>query len=211
MPPEVVALQRLPDCMIKQLICDAPGIGHMTELDTRLRSDLLYLSIDMPKSPTYEQFADQVALLKPIVAYSVEVIPLRASYLGERLSLGGLRIVRTSMASPWVTVLTELTETSAPMAYGVGVLFSLHKLMVMVMEWQNHQQSLKERREDRHRLESQSDLQLDVASRMGRTFSESGRVYPHVEKRAAEAIVKLNNVVAAEMADAEDPRAQGQE
>ncbi|MFD6073135.1 hypothetical protein [Amycolatopsis lurida] len=49
-----------------------------------------------------------------------------------------MEIVRTSLASPWVTILADVARTSSPVAYTATGLFALHRLLQMVMTWQRH-------------------------------------------------------------------------
>ncbi|MFD1044183.1 hypothetical protein ACFQ1S_00520 [Kibdelosporangium lantanae] len=113
----------------------------------------------------------------------------------------GVFVVRTSMASPWVTVLASLAQSSQPLAYGVGGLLALQRLMKMVMEWQNHRQTLDERRQAAIR-----QLLLDHQRvETGAPGVENLNLAP-----AVAALSGLEPVLAAEMIDPQDARATGQ-
>lgn len=56
-----------------------------------------------------------------------------------------IEVVRTSMASPWVTVLSDALKSHTWMGYGLGAIFGLHRLLNMIMRWQLSRQVLKER------------------------------------------------------------------
>lgn len=113
-----------------------------------------------------------------------------------------IRIVRTSLASPWVTVMADLARSSQPVAYGLTALLGLHRLMRMIMEWQTHRQELAERRDALSRSQLLSLLaQHEDAVSPGTTVADEAR------HDAATAIARLDPVVAADMLDPEDPRA----
>jgi hypothetical protein len=183
-------------------------------LGTGVRADLLYLVIDMRDNPTFKDFAYQVGFLNSVVGYCVgnDHTPELPDTLGEDMTVPvphmgptrgsrstELHIVRTSMASPWVTVLSDIAKTSTPAAYGVSALVALHKLMNMVMDWQNHRQSLAERR---RALNAEDVLVTFEAQQMGAHSGIAGN-----RARASHAISRINRVAAAEMIDPDDPRA----
>jgi hypothetical protein len=61
-----------------------------------------------------------------------------ANRLREIEQASPLLIPRTSLASPWVSVLTTVAEKSAPIAYGMAALFAMQRLLDMVITWQRH-------------------------------------------------------------------------
>lgn len=92
----------------------------------------------------------------------------------KRAAVSPARIRWTSLASPWVTVLGTLAETSRPIAYGTAGLFALQRLLTMIMNWQKHQVDLdRARLELAHQLASQaagltvSTAVVDAAQRLG--------------------------------------------
>ncbi|TKG61536.1 hypothetical protein [Prauserella endophytica] len=56
-------------------------------------------------------------------------------------------IERTSLASPWVTVLAEAAKSAQPLYYTCGTLLVLHRLLNMTMSWQRHRMDMRERQE----------------------------------------------------------------
>lgn len=114
-----------------------------------------------------------------------------------------ISVVRTSMSSPWVTVLAELARSSQPISYGLAALFGLHKLLQMTMEWQKHRQELAERRSTASRSQLLSLLvQHEQHTGPGTAISDEAR------HAAAAAIAGLEPVLAADMVEPEDPRAR---
>lgn len=117
------------------------------------------------------------------------------------------QVVRTSMSSPWVTVLADLARNSPPIAYGLSAVFALHKLMDMVVKWQNHRQQLAERQQEPPRGRLHADL---VSSLRQHEQAISSRPVPDVGRHeVVEAIMRLDHVLAAEMVDPDDARATG--
>jgi hypothetical protein len=104
-----------------------------------------------------------------------------------------IAIVRTTMASPWVSV---LAESSQPFAYVAGGLYALHKLVHLVMEWQDSKLSRTER------LSKLLDRHIQAVAPQA-AVSEQDRA------QATAAIGTLGRVVAAEVIDPDDPRATG--
>lgn len=111
-------------------------------------------------------------------------------------------IIRTSLSSPWVTVMADLARNSQPVAYGLTALLALHRLMRMIMEWQTHRQELAEKRDALSRSQLLSLLaQHEQAVSAGTAVSDEAR------HEAATAITRLDPVLAADMVEPEDPRA----
>ncbi|WP_143267183.1 hypothetical protein [Amycolatopsis thailandensis] len=114
-------------------------------IDTRAGTnvELLYLTVDLGERPLLNTVSANAAALSTLAAYASN---LTSSALPERWSHeSGLRIVRTSLASPWVTVISDLAANSRPLGYGVAGLYGLHRLLQIVMNWQNHRADLAER------------------------------------------------------------------
>ena len=131
----------------------------------------------------------------PKSAYPYEPQEPSGGFVARRREI---RIVRTSMASPWVTVLVEIAENSPPIAYGAGALFGLQRLMRMAMEWQTHRQGLSERRRAAERLDRQEATQL-----LGRHSTASSVA---MTPPAIDGLTKLDPVLAAELVSPDDPR-----
>ncbi|XVS66079.1 hypothetical protein ACQPYE_08500 [Actinosynnema sp. CA-299493] len=53
-----------------------------------------------------------------------------------------LLIRKTSMASPWTSILKVAANNSAPVAYGLAGLYGLQRLLRMLMDWQEHRREL---------------------------------------------------------------------
>jgi hypothetical protein len=193
------------------------------ETGLRTSAQLLYLAIDLDEEPGFGTFAEQVEAVDRLQRHCALLYPTyispqrrgddpnpkppaRLHYRDESVpaSQYEINVIRTSMASPWVTVLTEVAKSSAPVAYGVGALFALQKLMQMVMEWQNHRQALTERRE-----------KVDLEAAMEIVNQHRAEVTPNVIMagddvwKPANAIRNLDRVNTAEMITPDDPRARG--
>jgi hypothetical protein len=193
----------------------------MTAIDVgaRNRSDLLYLAIDMPGTPTFGQFANEVSDLNTMVRYCFHVIRREPPHTSpttdaverrspRRSGAEELVVVRTSMASPWVTVLGDVARNSAPIAYGMSVLYGLHKLMNMIMEWQTHKQNLSERRMTAGEVIGDFEAAITKEEREMGVFPGS-RIANDIRYSAIDAAPRMNDVTAAEIISPDDLRAQG--
>lgn len=94
------------------------------------------------------------------------------------------RVVRTSLASPWVTILGTLAESSQPIAYGTAGLIGLQRLLTMLMRWQKHRVEIeRDRAELRTLLDAHAgrtdvrDAVVIAASRLG-TVTEADMIEP---------------------------------
>ncbi|MEC3977846.1 hypothetical protein [Amycolatopsis sp. H20-H5] len=107
-------------------------------------------------------------------------------------------------------MLADVVEHSRPVAYTVGSVFALQRLLRMVMEWQVHRQELDERR---HQAEKADRSEIDQILRRHLRAEQAlgslaGRpTLPEDLDEAAEALTKLGPVLAAEMVDPDDRRA----
>jgi hypothetical protein len=189
--------------------------------EARTDSRLLFLSINVGDGPLFQRFSSQVAALDLVQRYCTALARLKgeldrrqggpAPRRGDRLVTvtpdrgNPLVLVRTEMASPWISVLADLAKGSQPIAYGVSGVFVLHRLMGMVMEWQNHRQALSERRSPTDSSEDRSVREL-----LGRHRRAIG-VQLDVEgiEDVGRATRQLGDVIAAEMIEPDDPRAVG--
>lgn len=114
-----------------------------------------------------------------------------------------ISVVRTSMSSPWVTVMAEVVRNSQPITYGLAALFGLHKLLHMIMEWQKHRQELVERRSV-----SPSNHLLSLLVQHEQNIGTGTAISDEARHAAAAAIAALDPVLAADMVEPDDPRAR---
>jgi len=115
-------------------------------------------------------------------------------------------VVRTSLASPWETVLGSVADKSAPVAYGMAALFAIRQLLSIVKEWQMHRLDVAERRQNLLRNDPSvviDDYRLAQAGSLRHQFQD----IPATD--AEPAIANLETVLATEMIDPDDPRATG--
>src|ERR1700741_1633237 len=184
----------------------------MTSVETRVRSDLLYLVIDMPDSPTYAQYAAQVSNLDVILNHCVKLLrpELKPDASGNitvhrpfALIYPTYGIARTSMGSPWITVVSDVLRNSAPAGYSLIGLFALQRLMNMIMEWQAHREDIRTRKTERQSLEALlRNFEAEVKPKGAPQMSDVDDVYTAVQN--------LNRVAAADLMDEDDSRARGQ-
>jgi hypothetical protein len=140
-------------------------------------------------------------LLNEMVQTEVPGSPLHRATVTDATAIS---VIRTSMSSPWVTVMAELVRNSQPIAYALAALLGLHKLLHMIMEWQKHRQELVERRSASSRSQLLSLLvQHEQNVGTGTAISDEAR------HEAAAAIAALDTVLAADMVESDDPRAIG--
>ncbi|WP_132120525.1 hypothetical protein [Actinocrispum wychmicini] len=186
----------------------APGV--------QTAAQLLYVAIDLGQVPEYAYFQRQVDALGALQRYCVAIKPPEAlldtgglegrerwDYLLRPTLQERIAIVRTSMASPWETVLVQLAANSQPITVGLGALIGLHKLMRMVMEWQTFRQDLKERREGVRPIDGED------AARLLQAYSPAQRADTDLHREAQEALTEISPVVESDMIDPDDPRATG--
>ncbi|WP_020673345.1 hypothetical protein [Amycolatopsis nigrescens] len=104
----------------------------------------LYLSVDLGRRPSMDRYGRNVAALLTLARYATfSVLPAPLPWSAQApLPEAELKIERTSLASPWVSVLADLARNSAPLGYGAAALYSLHRLLHLVMTWQKHRQSI---------------------------------------------------------------------
>jgi hypothetical protein len=198
----------------------------MTTAPVDTQVELLYLSIDVGDAPSCMYFRDQVDALTTLQKFCFDIWVLEAMRFSEpatlpepasrefderltkmvrpHVDISGYRVIRTSMASPWITVLGDIANTSKPVAYSIAGLFGLHKLMNMIMEWQNHREAIRERRQ-------KPDLMsIEAGKRVVEEFlqQEGPRRAVHAPSdEVGQAASTLGPVLAAEMISQDDPRA----
>jgi hypothetical protein len=133
-------------------------------------------------------------------------------------STHAIKIVRTSVASPWVTVLGSATESAMPLGYGLAALFSLERLLNMIKSWQTHRLTMKSRElELRMRQSEAQELAVRHAEYELRDQKDSYSVVPTFAARimaqtandSANAISGLSPIIDARLIDPNDPRATG--
>lgn len=107
---------------------------------------LLLLEVDLGPAPTLEDYQQNVTALLILAGHASLLPPVEGRWLDSsaRVLPRSPVIVRTTMASPWVSVLSGLAERSAPVAYGAAALYGLHRLLEMVMTWQRHRLEIEE-------------------------------------------------------------------
>ncbi|MFI9825274.1 hypothetical protein ACIHFC_33280 [Streptomyces sp. NPDC052013] len=69
-------------------------------------------------------------------------------WTGEFLSYEILQVRRTSLASPWETVLTVAASRSYVVLYGAVALIAVERILRMIMDWQTHRVELEARRRE---------------------------------------------------------------
>ncbi|WP_125783501.1 hypothetical protein [Amycolatopsis sp. WAC 01375] len=143
------------------------------ETSTTTGAELLYLSVDLGEQPSLEDYERNVTALLILARYATAITPLRIgdSPTGGALPSAQVRVVRTSLASPWLTVLGDLARTSAPVGYGVTALYALHRLLELIMTWQRHRQDIAER--DLQLKDLHRQLLHDRLERVSRLYTES--------------------------------------
>ncbi|QWF79478.1 hypothetical protein HUW46_02886 [Amycolatopsis sp. CA-230715] len=107
-----------------------------------------------------------------------------------------------------MNVLGALAENSKPIAYGTAAVLGLHKMMRMVMEWQNHRQALAERRSNRGiQIAGEVDAVNVVKRHMGPEVEAS---WPAEKTReVASAVASMERVTVSDLVDEDDPRVKG--
>jgi hypothetical protein len=126
------------------------------------------------------------------------------------------RMVRTSMSSPWVSVLGTLAEKSTPIAYTVSVLYSLERLLKMVMNWQRHRVQMQGERLSLRRREIE-ELLVTHAIAEGLTAgpvaetdaATAATARTTVTTEVIQAATTLGRLIEVETIDPSDPRARG--
>ncbi|RLK54438.1 hypothetical protein [Actinokineospora cianjurensis] len=116
-----------------------------------------------------------------------------------------MRVVRTRMSSPWVTVLGDLAREATPIGYiAVGVVV-FKQLFSMLMDWQVHRQDMAERQasassDSRGEL---VDLFRDLLRQLGIASTQNS---PSAEDPVIRAAEELGRILEVEMIDEDDPR-----
>ena len=217
-------------------------VSTPTEAGTSTEALLLYVAIDLGRRPGLEDYGRNVASLMTLARYATVLSTATlARWRPEEdaLPLARVRVVRTSLASPWISVLGDLARSSAPIGYGVTAVYALHRLLQLVMTWQQHRLDLAERRLQLQQLQTQLLLdhtQLAVHPDPATAVLQDAEPLP---PSLAEALAKrrtvteaedttretatdspfldevfpategLGEILAAEMVDPQDPRATG--
>lgn len=187
----------------------------------RTSSDLLYVSVDLGVNPDLSEFSRNARGLEALGRFALDMNFARGGAPGANFP-----IVRTSLASPWVTVLGDLARASSPIGYGIAGLYGLHRLLNVVMTWQQHRLDIAERTLRLQALSAQLEAeglrQLEEAK--ARASSEEmeqsnleqqiGMAEKHFERAsrqggpllAAYSADGLGDIQAAEMISPDDPR-----
>jgi hypothetical protein len=120
---------------------------------------LLLLTIDLGEDPPIYWLNHQLEAILDIWDFVADTAP----YLTPRSGTNADRIVisrivrrdidlvvrRTSLASPWESLITAAAGHAAWVGYAAAAVYGLERLLKMVMDWQNHRQSLEERQRAR--------------------------------------------------------------
>lgn len=188
-------------------------MGVTTDTDAGVQSgtELLYVAVDLGEWPSLHAYGDAV--------HALVVVARVATYLTlvehEQLSLSrvpvdevepAIAIVRTSLASPWVSVLGELSQQYAPIAYGTAGLYTLQRLLRLLMEWQRHRAELEElrRRPMNESTERNRTWQVD---QLAEVFDLPSGAAADLHSELQKANAALGRIQAAELIDTDDPRA----
>jgi hypothetical protein len=148
-----------------------------TYLSARTRNQVLRLEIDLGNMPSWRNFSGAVNDLSMTVSYCESVlsrfeIKANPGTMGSPyLRRGEIQLVRTSLASPWITILADAAQRSAPVGYSISAIFCLQKLLRMVMEWQRHRIEIEERR-----IESRINLITQFNNEITDEFRREGLV-----------------------------------
>ncbi|MFB9930136.1 hypothetical protein ACFORO_16735 [Amycolatopsis halotolerans] len=199
----------------------------LTDTSAQTGTELLYLSVDLGNRPSLEAFNSNLSALLTLGRFAVQMEPSYPER--ERLTAtraDRLTVVRTSLASPWVTVLSELARNSGPLAYGTATLIALHRLLNLVMRWQKHRQDVAEREvhiEQLRLLLDEERRRFRYVSPEARKSRENPRPAHRADERptpadesspdvnaatlAAVAARRLGEIQAAELIRPDDPRA----
>lgn len=226
--------------MVVTSAANRPGwIDGMTSALARTDAQMLYLVVDLGEAPSLRHFQTQTQYLASLSRHCERVVQiaavLRSTWLlegaaptatetrtateavleqGQRVIVHEPVVVRTSVASPWVTVLGTLVERSQIAAYSVAALLGLQRLLRIIMGYQSHLREIRERdiRLDQimrsHAMAELRELGVDVRS--------DPRLAPLIEAvvtrltadtQPIQAADRIAPIVAAEMIDPNDPRA----
>lgn len=168
---------------------------------------LLRLTIDLGSDPTlyeialnhiflsnlcdrsgqvYQEVSQPLSIVEPPHP-SPRRLPSSSRYRRENPSY---RVVSSTIASPWVTVLSELASSAPPLAYGLGSLFTLERLLKMVMEWQNHRAALGSSNRDGDDVEEAFLLLAEHDNTGNQTY---------ISRRVVEAVIELGRIESVEI------------
>lgn len=111
-----------------------------TESGVPARGSLLRVSIDLAE-PTLAELALNAKALNDLATFAAAL----TYSVDARQRHQDIRLVRMSMASPWVSILENLAEHSSPVGYSVTALYAMQQLLKAVMKWQNHRLDIAER------------------------------------------------------------------
>lgn len=109
--------------------------------------------------------------------------------------------VRSSMASPWVAVLGELAKGGTPIAYGIGTIFVLERLLKMIMDWQNHRRALQTAVKE---LDPEILLRQHIAETAGEPVVPGYHTFSI--EAAADALSNFPHLRSVELVDEDDER-----
>jgi hypothetical protein len=205
-----------------------------TEAGARTAAQLLYVSVDLGPQPSLEDFERNVAAPLTLARYARFisegfVVTTREGMLEAPPVLpdAPLRVVRTTLASPWISVLADVARNSTPVGYGAAALVALQRLLTMVMTWQRHRQDIAEKQVQldqlRARLKEENvqrgldnTHRSDVRILIHKAPPDRGQVeagFPDLGESHLDEVVQaaadLGEVLEAEMIDPNDPRATG--
>lgn len=142
----------------------------------------LVLQVDLGDAPALVDFFDCVLALRATCAMGMRIAhygPPRSwlpptldervsqEWTGEAAPENVLRVRRTSLASPWETVLTLAAERSYVVLYGTVALISVERILKMIMDWQTHRLGLEIRRRELEPAIAESEGELATLADTG--------------------------------------------
>ncbi|WP_157357342.1 hypothetical protein [Amycolatopsis nigrescens] len=194
----------------------------MTTTTTSVKTEnaLLYLAVDLGDHPGLEDYGRNVDALVTLARHAtfLSVLPIRVEddAIGHPKAVAEIAILRTRMASPWVSVLADLARNSTPIAYGAGTLYALHSLLRLLMSWQRHRLELEEREVQltvlrRRLLDASEQLADEGVRRSGepRPANRNLDMASSVTDSLMNAAESLGTIQTADIIEPDDPRATG--
>jgi hypothetical protein len=113
-------------------------------METKTQNQVLRLVVDFPPRLHISQFAAAVDCLAVMsdTCRSMVVPDTREANVGASW-FPDIVIIRSSVGSPWTSILQDAAASSVPAGYGLTAIHCLRQLLRMVMDWQNHGRDLR--------------------------------------------------------------------
>lgn len=206
----------------------------MTKASTLIDADLLYVEIDLGSEVSLDEYVNQVEILRDTQNFLFRrsrvatrphstgrhradaVNELRHFVMQQSSEFSqqdSLTVVRTSLASPWITILSDIGAQSKPILYGGTVLLGLQQLLNMVMAWQIHREEVEDRRSART-ADGPTPTELALIELL-KANPESFSPHQHTPSDhvefgdAGRRLSELGRVSVAELISRDDPRTRG--